>query len=352
MEFVSSRSFVNKYLNRLEVRSGRVWLLSRPVHVAVEPTLRCNADCLMCNHAAVLRAEDPGSLGLLAWSTLVRMRPFLRWAERVLFGGFGEPLLHPELVPMIRYIKRQGPRVYFFTNGALLGRERAEGLIEAGLDQIFVSFGGADPETYKRIRGVEMETVVENVRALSALKADRGTDRPRITFNVVSLNTLLGQLGEILRLAAELGVAEVAMPNLSVEHAHLADESPWNDLDRARRRIAEAETVAASLGLKLVPPDLNERQGSCEELFTSLTVGWDGRVLSCPLERYIIGDVNAETPVQIWNGPGMQGLRRRMRQEGIQTVCPNCFCWDNRPEPFLNPHPNFRSFAQDLRGNP
>jgi len=348
MNYVNAPSFANKTLNRLEIKSGRSRLLSRPVHIAVEPTLQCNSNCVMCNRNAV-RKEEVKKGGFLSWSTLEALSPFLRWAETVLFGGFGEPLLHPEYTAMVRYIKDHGPEVYFFTNGMLLTRPTCEELIDAGVDLISVSFGGASPETFRRIRGVEMGPIVENLKAFRKLREEKGTSKPAIHLNVVAMNSVLAELDEILLLASELGITEVTLPNLGVQRQDLSPESPWNDLENARKLLASAEKTSERYGIRLVPPDLSIRKLTCHQLFKSLTVTWDGRILSCPLERYILGNVTEAPLRKIWNDPAVVDLRKRFLTDGIESTCPNCLCWDNRPEAFLHPHENSRAFAQDLR---
>ncbi len=348
MKYINTRSFVNKHVNRLEIRGKRTRLLSRPVHISLEPTLQCNSNCIMCNRNAV-RGEEVKRGGFLSWSVVEALQPFLRWSETVLFGGFGEPLLHPEYVPMLRYIKKQGPEVYFFTNGLLLTPEIAKGLLDAGVDQVSVSFGGASPETYKRIRGVDMAGIVKNLKDFNTLRKEHPASKTRVHLNIVAMNSVLKELEEIVSLASELGIEEIALPNLSVQRDDLSHESPWNDLDNARRLLSSAEEQARTHGIRLVPPDLTIKQAMCYQLFKSITVTWDGLVLSCPLERYIVGDVKETTVQGIWNNGAMVELRRKTLDKGMENVCPNCLCWDNRPGAFLKPNPNSREFAEDLR---
>ena len=164
MEYVNFRSFVNKFMNRLEMKVGRSVFYSRPVHLIIEPTLRCNIRCPICNKVAVRKHEEKNS-DFLSWSTLRRVSPFLKWTEHVCFAGFGEPLLHPEYSAMLRYIKSHGPSVFLYTNGILLTPDTSRSLIEAGVDLISVSFGGAKPETYRKIRASEMGPIMENLRS-------------------------------------------------------------------------------------------------------------------------------------------------------------------------------------------
>ena len=345
---VTTRSFLNKRLNMLEMRLRRARLLSRPVYLHVEPTLRCNSFCVMCNRAAVRKGEDRNT-GFLSWSTLASLGPFVPWAEQVLFGGFGEPLLHPEYVSMLAHIKSMGPEVYFFTNGILLTPDRARGLIDAGADRICVSFGGATPETYRKVRGVEMAPVVENLRELDRIKWQRRTKRPKIALNVVAMNSVIPEMEAVVRLAASLGVEEIDMPPLSVQNPELEPESPWPAPEIARPFLDRAAAEARRLGVVFRPPDFTPRQTRCRQLFDSLFVAWDGQVLNCPMERFIVGDLSEEGVEKIWNRPEFVALRAQALEQGSEGVCPNCFCWDSRAETYLKPHRNARAFATDIR---
>jgi len=302
---------------------------------------------VMCNRNAS-RKEEVASTGFLSWETLGRVKPAFAWAERVCFSGFGEPLLHPSYSEMARFIKSFGTHVYLFTNGVALTAEKARALIDAQVDLICVSFGAARADTYRYIRGVEMNLVVENLKGLAEAKKQAGKTKPEVHFNVVAMNSVLPELVEMVRIASRLGVKQIMMPHLCPQKPELESESPWVAPRAAEKYFEEARREAEALGVVFSPPDLNQFTRPCHEFFMSLFVTWDGRVLSCPLERFQLGGVDTASVRQLWNGRGIRGLRGRVVREGIQTVCPNCFCWDHRAEAFLHPHENSRVFATRL----
>lgn len=69
-------------------------------------------------------------------------------AKRIVLTGFGEPLLDKELEIKIAYAKAAGLKTYIITNGSAITEKRAQGLLDAGLDEIRVSFYGMGAETY------------------------------------------------------------------------------------------------------------------------------------------------------------------------------------------------------------
>jgi len=69
----------------------------------------------------------------------------------VKLNRFGEPLLHPLLIDMIRYTKEKDiPRVYFTTNGTLLNEALSREIITSGIDSITISLDGVDLKHMKK----------------------------------------------------------------------------------------------------------------------------------------------------------------------------------------------------------
>jgi len=348
MFHVNTTSFVNKLINRAEIQLDRTKLISRPIELTLEPTLVCNSNCIMCNRN-FSRKETKEAAGYLSWDVFNKVRPFFRTAERVLFGGFGEPLMHPHYLEMLKEIKKAGPYVYVFSNGILMKEAVGMALVDSGMDMICISMGGATQETYRKIRGVDaFATVTNNIRRISDYKKSRGTELPLLSFNIVAMRSLLAELEDIVELAQEIGVEHIALPNLVAQGEDMQVESCWLCRDEALAVLENAAVRAARYGITFIPPNLNVDQARCNALFNRLNINWDGSIMSCAMERYIVGDLRWQTIAEIWNGRGMQTLRRQIITEGYKATCPHCTCWDNNPENFLHPWNNSRAYAKEI----
>ena len=94
----------------------------------------------------------------------------------IFFGGFGEPLAHPEIIPMIAQAKKLGSEVELITNGTALTLEISTQLVNAGLDRIWFSLDGARPESYMDIRlGASLPYVIEQINILRSIRADNSS---------------------------------------------------------------------------------------------------------------------------------------------------------------------------------
>ncbi len=149
-----------------------------PPIVRLETTNACNARCTICPHRQMKRP-----IATMDESVYRRLIDECGAAgcREVHLHNFGEPLLDKRLAERVAYAKQQGiGRVKIFCNGSLLTPDRAQRLIEAGLDEIKVSFDGASREEFEQIREpLRFDAVVENVMKAVALR-----DRMRSTLKI------------------------------------------------------------------------------------------------------------------------------------------------------------------------
>jgi SynChlorMet cassette radical SAM/SPASM protein ScmF len=116
----------------------------------------------------------------------------------------GEPLLHPDFLDMLNFLKQKRLKLTLETNGLLCSPEIAAEI--SGLDESFVSVSldGADAATHDKIRGAKgaFQKSTAAVRSLS----DCGL-KPQVIMSVMHGN--VGQLEAVIQLAEELGAASV-----------------------------------------------------------------------------------------------------------------------------------------------
>src|SRR4051812_23691629 len=216
-----------------------------PGHLQVEVSGACNLRCRMClvRYAPAVGRRE-GALAYEDFLALVDSVPDLR---RLTLQGLGEPLLSPHLLDMIRHAAARDVHVGFNTNGVLLSPAVARELVDAGTGHVHVSLDGATAATYQDVRhgtGLaprpgQFERVVANLRGLLAARGSQR--RPRVVLVFVAMRRNLGKLEALVELAAELGVDEVWVQNLS--HV-FSDTEPAGGYD-AIRRYAEAEALFA-----------------------------------------------------------------------------------------------------------
>lgn len=131
----------------------------------------CNADCGFCGFA---RSKfDPGSRRSV---TLEQARLVVDVCVRehigyLLFVG-GEPMVHRDLVAMVRYAAERGVHPMICTNGGLWTEANMRALADAGLSSVIMSVDTHDIAQHEANRG--LPGVCEKIRRANEFFTERG----------------------------------------------------------------------------------------------------------------------------------------------------------------------------------
>jgi radical SAM protein with 4Fe4S-binding SPASM domain len=205
----------------------------------------------------------------------------------------GEPLLHPQVVQMVRYAKERGLLdIYFNTNGMLLTEKLALKLMDSGLDRISISVEGTDPVAFERNRrGARFERILHNVDGVMALRENRGLTHPRIR------------------------VQTVLIPGLNLDEyrkfwiAH-CDEVAAVDYKDARNRNTT----------------LIDETWACPQLWQRMTIEWDGTIMPCnndDLKHLSPGNVKEKSITEGWHD-AMVHEARALHKQGKAHLLKSC----------------------------
>lgn len=320
-----------------------------PDALQVEVTSACNLRCTMClvSYRAPVN-KLAGAMPPELFRSLVDGVPGLR---RLTLQGLGEPLLSPYLLDMVEQAKARGIAVGFNSNATLLSRGTADRLVAAGLDWLHVSLDGARAQTYEGIRGgARFDPVVRNLAGLVEAKHAVGSAVPWIRVVFVAMRRNVGELPELVRLLATIGVDELRVQNLSHTFSDTdpsggyagireftAQEALWTGADRqaADRAFAAARQAAAECGLVLRLPGLDAAAPARLDGAPGCSWPWDaayvtstGVVQPCCMvmgdDRVVLGRLDEQTFPEIWYGEPYREFRRRLVGEHPPEVCQGC----------------------------
>ena len=121
------------------LESGRRLFDRKPLQCSLYLTDRCNLDCSYCTEYDNSRPH-PKLADLKLWIRKIRDLGTMRIA---LVGG--EPLMHPNVVEIVRYCRELGFATSLTTNGFLLTRRLLAELEEAGLQVMQISVDRMTP---------------------------------------------------------------------------------------------------------------------------------------------------------------------------------------------------------------
>jgi MoaA/NifB/PqqE/SkfB family radical SAM enzyme len=188
-----------------------------------------------------------------------------------------------------------------------------------------------------------LEDAVRNVRALVAARdahARGGGRRCGVSFQVTAQEANVGELADIVRLAASLGVDRVKLNHLQprlpgLESASLRRSAEairrWNGAARAAREAAEAARLPSGAAVRLEnaielaedPADPAPR-GPCRFVGREAWVHADGRFAPCPNPalRLELGSVAERTLGEIWADPRFGAFVAGYEQHPVCAACP------------------------------
>jgi MoaA/NifB/PqqE/SkfB family radical SAM enzyme len=315
---------LNLALAAEEEARGATRLRSWPAEIQIEATNRCHRSCPTCARHYYDRAANPP--GDFTAALLDRVAPLFAYAERVLVGGYGEPLLAPITPTIIARAHDAGCRTELVTSGADFDDDDAARLAQAGLDELILSVDGADDDSLRRWRGLTWREIEATILAMRRHQPGVVT-----AFNVTLHVNNLPELPDLVARAAALSVATIAVFHQKLYTRTQAANSVLRLPEFAQTVFARAEDIAARAGVTLdLPPLGGER--TCRQPYRLLAVRHDGLVQGCcsalfesSAPRVVLGRVPPDDWFELWNAPPMVAARAWSQGRGPDDFpCARC----------------------------
>jgi radical SAM protein with 4Fe4S-binding SPASM domain len=293
--FKMGRAFRQKAL-RLSYFPSRIW---------VELTDHCNLRCPRCPNKDLPKDEK----GFMSFSLFQDLMQQCRGrVDDIYLFHRGESLLHPEAPEMIAYAQKLGISCRLHTNATLLTPTLSRKLIQSGLKVLSFSFDGYQPAEYEAERfPARFEGTLARIKDFLILKKEAGSSRPVTVLQMMRTKPPKSdtEWRDFLGSLTSLGLDRVVFRRPHNWGGALPS-SPEGDKGTNQRPL-----------------------GVCTFPWYALVVYWDGRVGPCPQDffaRIVVGDLNRNRLEEIWNGPSLVELRKRIGrlEYTALTPCRDC----------------------------
>jgi len=278
--------------------------LPLPTVLMIENTNHCNAECVMCPRDTLSRKRGFMDFGL--FEKIMKEVSSVRRKPVTHLHGFGEPLLDKLLAERIQLAKTCGIKhTYIVTNASLLFPETSRKIIGVGLDKMKISFYGTDEESYNTtMKRLNFKVTFQNITEFLRIRKDMKRGNPRLILQYLPNETNHAKTEEFKALWSSLIDTKVGdCLNVSSLHNYGGGRA-YNHL-----------------GKKIV--------SVCYFPWTSMSVLWDGRVVTCCMDSngvQVLGDLNSQSIQEVWNGPVLSGARDNFRKLDYSNypVCLSC----------------------------
>lgn len=319
--------FKNLMKNYWVLRREPEVVASEILTVIIEPTVRCNLNCITCSE--VTRRRTNKDMEFSEFENILDQFPY---TIKLALQGVGEPLLNRDLFRMIRLAKERKIYVYFNSNGTLLDDENSNRLIQSGLNLINFSIDGGTKEVYERIRrGASFEEFRRRVKRFMEIKGAHPLPEVHAWFVLNQYN--LEDILPALRLVRDLGISR-----LNIQRMHTWGRKGKQDVVCYEKQLKLRETkekvaiVSKETGVSVewlwdIEEEKTVRRCQAPWYTTYITV--EGYVTPCCVhgsdpQLIHFGQLKENTFKEIWNGKRYREFRKALKSDHPPFICRDC----------------------------
>lgn len=161
-------------------------------YAQIEPTTRCNFKCGYCYESHLLKKD-------LSYELYLKIIDKLPGLKHIELQGDGEPLLNPDFIKMAAYARAKNIKVSLITNGSMLKKYAAE-IVESGMWHITISIDSADQKLFKKLRGGDLNKIIEGIKAIIKIRNTKGFMNPYLSFSIMLYKSTFNELPKIVNL--------------------------------------------------------------------------------------------------------------------------------------------------------
>lgn len=298
--------------------------LTAPLSLFIFPTTFCNFKCVYCGHSLghVKMKEQygfsPENMSMDTFQkTVEQLKQFDTKIDQISLTGHGEPLLNPHMDKMVSALKKADvtKRIEIITNASLLTKELSRKLIDGGLDCLRVSIQGVKTEKYKDICKTDatFEEIVQNLAYFYSIKG--------------SCDLFVKVMDVALDRGGEKNIFYKTFENIS-DRMYVETCRPvydgvefTKDMEVTKDRYGRA----------------HEHRQVCPLPFFVMSIFPNGDVVPCDTiyKPMVLGNVNAETLKEMWQGKKLRDFRLMQlnKQRQDDACCKVCCAPDDVSHP-------------------
>lgn len=247
--------------------------------------------------------------------------------------GFGEPLLHPHFIEILRLLADKNIRVRFTTNATLITQKIAALLVECCVDTITVSLDASSPDVLSLLRGgTDLEKVLSNMRTIQNEKKAAGSLYPKLCINMVVNQMNYTEAEAVIGLAASIDAKAIMLQPFVAPHSQISHLC-WEP-EQSPGWLEAVQSCAIEHGIGLNSPWQSSKTKiagkiSCSRIMTSIYVASDGGIYPCcyvpHVKDYKMGCLSKLSIEEIWNGHLYRDLRTSFFQNcDLKKICSHC----------------------------
>lgn len=297
--------------------SKRYFLYGKPLFISVEISSLCNLQCPECVIGKRMTSRKNKFSDIDVYKKLIS-----EIGDSLLCAIFyfqGEPLLNENIGEYIRIAKRYGIYTMTSTNGQLMTAEKAENIVESGLDRIIVSIDGISQESYQKYRkGGQLSKAIDAIRMLNKAKEKSGKKYPVIEVQFIVFRFNENEIDDFKKEALKWGADKAVIKSAQIEDP---DSSP--EMVTSIDKYCRYKKVNGKYVIK------KSVEKACFRAWSGAVVTADSNIVPCCFdkkEEFIYGNLkDEENFISIWKGEKAVKFRSSLLADRKSfKICNNC----------------------------
>ena len=302
--------------------------IPEPILIQLEPTTRCNLNCLTCTRHTFSVSRLNRDLTLDEFKYIIENIPTLR---KIKIQGMGEPFLNRHIWGILEYGVSKGIKFKTASNGTVINEGNARNILACFTD-IVVSLDSPNKEQYEAIsKGANYEKVINGVKLLVNMKKELKS-KCKVMFSFVATHLNYKELSDYFELCEKVGVDRAGVVEVENWLAPIQDQYPEN-----RRFIENSRKVKDEIRecikkyedrIKIAHLDSERRVRHCMWPKSSCFITVDGYVTPCCLRPdptiLNFGNIFKQPFSEIWNSNRYKEFRYLNSQGKNNVFCEIC----------------------------
>lgn len=306
-----------------------------PDFLQIEITTACNFKCITCSRESLPDSRLNKSVSIETIGKLLDDLPELKVVK---LQGLGEPLMSPNIVEVIDFIRLKNKRISIVTvtNGSLLTFEKYRE-IALKFDEVRVSFDSTRAENFENIRrGSNFSKIFTGIKLLVGQRNENRM-KTKICIDFVASHLNFKEIKELGDLAIDLKVDEVGVNE--VQNWYIPSQEEFTE---ASQFVSEARKYSTTIqshvsllrerlkkfGIRVDSLNSSKMKVKCTWPFRGTFVTSDGYVTSCCIrmdpDANNFGNIFDHSFREIWNNEKYRWFREQLINGNSNGVCDQC----------------------------
>ena len=316
LKHMTVKRFVNFCCAELNRVLKKEVVKSYPYILKIESTNICNLSCAYCYDGRRMPVAGERPYGRMSFDNFKKLIDEVgAYMFKINLYGFGEPLLFPETLEMIKYAAMKNIGMGISSNLNFTDPDLPKRIVESGLEVLIFSCHGVTQESYSKfmVKG-NMQLAMENVKKIVSERKRLGSSTPLIDWQYCVTKFNEGELAMASAKARELGVDQIRFLRPFVPHD------------------AGEEWVAEHFHQNEVQKPVRFKAG-CTWPYRSAYINYDGGILPCCQDVRLLandfGNVFTSGFMNVWNNENYRSSRRLIADPANKkivcgTICSRC----------------------------